>query len=413
MKFLKRLYKDLNEYLEKQEKLQDIYQVFVDFYGEDNVDLQNNFNLATFQHYLYNTLYSDLITSTIRANLQNCSIRDLKKLIAKYKEHKDIYLKKFVSLYFSDFYYYIIVYFPKITVTNEYNESVDIEEVYVRVPITFKGEMRSYFEINRTKYSYDQYKSGYMHSHAHSGISGTSTDWRSMCLGSGPLVTTTHTLKNSYDIDIWRLFCLELDEYLKVESVAGVPYIRMNRIGDVSNYIDYIISGVNLNSNNSIMSTPLVKDFLKFLFHKLLIENTDYFSFRDKSICLALSNEQFAIVISKYFIEYCNGLSTELDIDKIILDYMVRVKRDINGILKYESNRVRYNADINSDNFILCFKGKSVHMKVDRPKDLNESKDIYLLKSNIVSSILNYLINIVNYGNTKEFTSNHEIPYFL
>lgn len=415
MKFLKHLYEDLDNYLKNQEEIQDIYQVFVDFYGEDNVDLQNNFDLSAFRDYLYDTSYTSLMTSTIRTTLENCPIGELKKLITEYKRNKNIYLKRFVSLYSSILHCYIIVYFPKITITNEYNESVDIEEVYIRVPIDSNGKitaMRS-FEIIRTKYSYDQYKSGYMHSHAHTGISGSSADWRSMCLGSGPLVTTTHTLKNSYDIDIWRLFCLELDEYLKVESVAGVPYIRMNRIGDTSNYINYVVHGVTTEAQNPIRYIPLIKDFLKFLFHKLLVENTDYFSFRDKSICLALSNEQFAIIISKYFIEYYNNVNNELDINNIIINYLVKVKRDINGILRYEVNRRNNVADINSNNFILCFKGKSVHMKVDIPKDINESKHTYLLKSNIVDSILNYLINIVNYGNTKEFTTNSKISYFL
>lgn len=413
MKFLKRLYEDLDNYLKNQEEIQDIYQVFVDFYGEDNVDLHNSFDLNTFQNYLYNTLYTNLIADVISTNLKNCPIRELKHLIAEYKENKNIYLKKFISLYSSTFYNYIIVYFPKITVTNEFNNSVDIEEVYIRVPITFNGKMVSNFEIIRTKYSYNQYKSGYMHSHAHSGISGTSADWRSMCLGSGPLVTTTHTLKDSYDIDIWRLFCLELDEYLKVESISGVPYIRMDRIGDISNYTPYIINSNTSYSNNYIISIPLVKDFLKYLFNKLLLENIDYFSFRDKSICLALSNEQFAIVISKYFIEYCNSLNTELNINDIIFNYLVKVKRNINGILNYESDKSNNNININSNNFILCFKGKSVYMKVDMPKDLNKDKNIYLLKPNIVNTILHYLINIINYGNTKEFATNNKIPYFL
>jgi len=412
MKFLKHLYEDLDNYLKNQEKIQDIYQVFVDFYGEDNVDLQNNFNLSTFKGCLYDTLYTSLIADTNHNLLRSCPISKLKHLIAAYQNNKDIYLKRFLNLHVDYFYCYIIVYFPKITITNEYNENVDIEEVYVRVPITFKGKMANSFEIIRAKYSYEQYITGYMHSHAHSGISGTSTDWRPMCLGSGPLVTTTHTLKNSYDIDIWRLFCLELDEYLKVESVAGVPYIRMNRIGDPSWYSSYIING-NRESLDSIMSIPMAKSFLKFLFHKLLVENSDYFSFRDKSICLALSNEQFAIVISKYFIEYYNSVSNELDINGIIIDCMVKVKRDINGTLKYELSKRNNVENINSNNFILCFKGKNIHMKVDILQDMSVPKDIYLLKPKTVNTILNYLINIVNYGNTKEFTTNNKIPYFL
>ena len=187
----------------------------------------------------------------------------------------------------------------------------------------------------------------------------------------------------------------------------------MDRISDISNYTPYIINSNTSYSNNHIISTSLFKDFLKYLFNKLLIENIDYFSFRDKSICLALSNEQFAIVISKYFIEYCNSLNTELNINDIIFNYMVKVKRDFNGILIYESDKAHNNININSNNFILCFKGKSVYMKVDIPKDLNEDKNIYLLKPNIVNTILHYLINIINYGNTKEFAANNKIPYFL
>lgn len=411
MGFLKRLYKDLEDYLFSQDKINEIFQIFKDCYGEDRVDIQLNTSSE-----LCFTLLSDMLLSDFTLNskhfiaLSNCTKDEIKNLIIKYKKDKDVCIKKFIAV--NSINVYIIVYFPKITVTNEYNESTDIEEVYIRVPINLNGRMDSSFEIIRTKYPYGQYKSGYMHSHAYSGILGSSADWRPMCLGSGPLVTTTHTLKNSYDIDIWRLFCIELDEYLKVESVAGVPYIRMNRIGDVSNYMNYVI-GMAIYSNNSITSTPLTKDFLKFLFYKLLVENTDYFSFRDKSICLALSNEQFAIVISKYFIEYYNSINNELDINNIIINYLVKVKRDINGILKYESNRNNNNVNINSNNFILCFKGKSVHMKVDMLKDQNESKNIYLLRPNIVNSILKYLINIINYGNTKEFTTNNKIPYFL
>lgn len=412
MNFLKHLYKDLEDYLFSQDEINEIFQIFKDFYGEDKVDIQLNTSLEQCISLLSNMSLSDFaISSEYPISLMNCIKDKIKDLITKYKKDKNTCIEKFVAV--NSISVYIIVYFPKITVTNEYNESIDIEEVYIRVPINLNGRMNSSFEIIRTKYSYIQYESGYMHSHAYAGISGNSTDWRYMCLGSGPLVTTTHTLKNSYDLDIWRLFCIELDEYLKVESVAGVPYVRMNRIGDTSNYINYVIRDIPTESQNTIRSIPLIKDFLKFLFHKLLVENTDYFSFRDKSICLALSNEQFAIIISKYFIEYYNSVNNELDINSIIINYLVKVKRDINGILRYEVDRRNNAVDINSNNFILCFKGKSVHIKVDIPKDINESKHTYLLKPNIVSSILNYLINIVNYGNTKEFTTNSKIPYFL
>jgi hypothetical protein len=256
-----------------------------------------------------------------------------------------------------------------------------------------------------------------MHSHAYSGISKTSRDWRSMCLGSGPLVTTTHTLKNSYDLDIWRLFCIELDEYLKVESVAGIPYIRMNRVGDNSRLSFYAV-GCNEYYCSDIQYritqySYLFKDFLKFFIWRLC-NREDYFAFRDNNICLAISNEQFAIITSKYFIEYFNYRKLDVDLNIIIFDYMVLVQRDVSGTLRYNTqiNSSNYNNESSSSTKVLTFKGQDKYVNIDVRTNTN-NKEIYLLKPVIVSQILNYVLKIANYGNTKEFTTNSKIPYFF
>lgn len=417
MAFLKHLYKDLEDYLFSQYKINEIFQIFKDFYGEDKVDIQLNIPLERCISLLSDMSLSDFtLNSKHFISLSCCTKDEIKNLIIEYKKDKDTYIKKFVAINFVSV--YIIVYFPKITVTNEYDESIDIEEVYIRVPINLNGMMNSSFEIIRTKYSYDQYNSGYMHSHAYSGISKTSSDWRSMCLGSGPLVTTTHTLKNSYDLDIWRLFCIELDEYLKVESVTGIPYIRMNRVGNNNDLYAYNITN---NSYYNIQHrihqySPLCKDFLKFFIQKIC-SNDYYFSFRDKDIHLAISNEQFAIVISKYFIEYCNynNEETEINIDSIISDFMVKVQRDVSGVLKYykQTNPRSHTNESLSDIKALTFKGQDKYVKIDAKAETSQNKEIYLLNPDLVSQILNYLLKVINYGNTEEFTANSKIPYFF
>lgn len=415
MGFLKRLYKDLEDYLFSQDKINEILQIFTDCYGEDRVDIQLNISLKDFSLCLYSTPYASLIRGECNDRLQYCSKNVIKDLITKYKEDKSTYIDRFIGI--NGISVYILVYFPKITITNEFDESIDIEEVYIRVPINICGKMLSHFEIIRTKYSYDQYISGYMHSHAHSGINKTARDWRNMCLGSGPLVTTTHTLKNNYDLDIWRLFCIELDEYLKVESVGGVPYIRMNRVGNNSH-----LSVYNVNHNSFLCSdiqynimqySCFFKDFLKFFIWKLCnIE--DYFAFRDNNIYLAISNEQFAIITSKYFIEYCNYRKLDIDLNTIISDYMVLVQRDVSGILRYysQANTSNYNNEPSSSMKVLTFKGQDKYVNIDVCTNTN-NKEIYLLKPVIISQILNYILKIVNYGNTKEFATNSKIPYFF
>ena len=415
MGFLKRLYKDLEDYLFSQ-KINEILQVFIDCYGEDNVDIQLNVSFDDFALSLYDTLHGNLVDNGYYIPLADCTKCTIKDLIARYKQDKDTYIKKYVDIYSVSV--YVLIYFPKITVTNENDKSIDIEEVYIRVPIDRYGKLVSSFEIIRTKYSYDQYKSGYMHSHAYAGISKTSRDWRGMCLGSGPLVTTTHTLKNSYDLDIWRLFCIELDEYLKVESVAGVPYIRMNRVGNNDNLYNYNITNNGYYNIQYIIHncSSLFKDFLKFFIQKIC-SNDCYFSFRDKDIHLAISNEQFAIVISKYFIEYCNYRNeyNEIDIDSIISRFMVKVQRDVSGTLKYfiQPNSSNYTNESSSDTKALTFKGQDKYVEIDVKVETPQNKEIYLLNPELVSQVLNYLLKIVNYGNTEEFTTNSKIPYFF
>ena len=415
MGFLKRLYKDLENYLFTQTKINDIFQVFVDCYGEDRVDIQLNTSLEQFISSLSTMYHNSFDDAGYFTLLRDCDKNLIKELILKYKGSKNTYINKFINANFV--YVYILVYFPKVTVTNEHGESIDIEEVYIRVPINCKNKMESSFEIIRTKYSYDQYMSGYMHSHAYSGISKTSRDWRSMCLGSGPLVTTTHTLKSSYDLDIWRLFCIELDEYLKVESVAGVPYIRMNRVGNNSDLFTYKISTVSSDCNDAQYRinryNDFFKDFLKLFIYKLC-KNVNYFTFRNNDICLSMSNEQFAIVISKYFIEYCNN-KQEIDVDILITDWLVLARRDVAGTLNYfrQRNPSSRGEDMLSDTKVLTFKGQDKYVKVDARVDNTQNKEIYLLRPDIVSQVLNYLLKLINYGNTKEFTTNSKIPYFF
>ena len=415
MVFLKHLYKDLEDYLFSKDKINEILQIFTDCYGEDRVDIQLTISPEDFYSCLSCTQHANLVCGGFRNLLMDCSKDVIKDLIIKYKGNKTTYINRFISINHVNV--YILIYFPKITVTNEYDESIDIEEVYIRVPINTCGKMISSFEIVRTKYSYDQYVSGYMHSHAYTGIDKTSRDWRSMCLGIGPLVTTTHTLKNSYDLDIWRLFCIELDEYLKVESVAGVPYIRMNRIGDNSRLSVYAVK-CNENYCNDIQYkitcfSYFFKDFLKFFIWKLC-NREDYFTFKDNNICLAISNEQFAIITSKYFIEYCNYRKLDIDLNIIISDYMVLAQRDVSGVLRYNTrtNSSNHNNGSSSSTKVLTFKGQDKYVNIDVRMN-NNNKEIYLLKPVIVSQILNYVLKIVNYGNTKEFTTDSKIPYFF
>ena len=138
-----------------------------------------------------------------------------------YNIFKDYYGEDHVDLQGND----IIVYWPEVTVTNEVNESVTIKELYAKVQLNVCR-----FELARCWYTQEQANSGYTHSHI--SRSTTLGQWGSPCLGRGPIVATMEYLRRDpSDFDRWQLFCWELDKYVRVESLNGVPYIKMREIG--------------------------------------------------------------------------------------------------------------------------------------------------------------------------------------
>jgi hypothetical protein len=126
-------------------------------------------------------------------------------------------------------------------ITNEYNRSTTIKDVYIKLNIDYSGKLINSFYINRATYTIKEYTSCYVHSHAPRLDKSNPTIFRTMCLGSGPIIRTINNLINNFNKDFWQLFCFELHKYLQTESISGGPYIRLENIGtnNSSNYYNY------------------------------------------------------------------------------------------------------------------------------------------------------------------------------
>ena len=121
----------------------DVYEVFKNFFGEEYVDLQSEVNLI--EH----------IPSPEEDG-----------------EHYDIPQELFDNLQnlYQGAYWDIIVYWPRVTITNEHNRSIDIYDLYAKITIQKDGtipfEYRG-FTLNRSRYTKEQFNhkngSGYMH----------------------------------------------------------------------------------------------------------------------------------------------------------------------------------------------------------------------------------------------------------
>lgn len=127
----------------------------------------------------------------------------------------------------------LIVYFPKIQISNSKGMLHDIKDLYVKLGCTI-GMHRDYIAANvhlegrRTTVTDKELMSDYGHSHMSSiGIAS----WCTFCLGSSDFAMILQTMRMSSTTEDWTLLFLSLENYLSWESLEGGPY---RKIGNIS-----------------------------------------------------------------------------------------------------------------------------------------------------------------------------------
>ena len=180
---------------------QEIYDIFVDYFKEENVDLQGN------------NIYVKWDTVTIKNELGNAF--------------------KIYGLYCC------------ITLRN-YN---DVDYCFGNIG------------FNKQYYSYNEWFNNYIHSHVQTLNKNNPRLFMGCCLGTGPLYVTTSNLRTGMCNDPlkWELFCWELDKYVTVESLSGGPYRRFSSLS-ITNSND--ICSLTLRTLQSYKNFPEVTAFI-------------------------------------------------------------------------------------------------------------------------------------------------------
>lgn len=403
-----------------------VLKIFEDFYGEDRVDLQNYIseqelynNLDT--NILYNYLrYYDIESSPIYKEMSK-ETRAIVDVIISENPFNDYITKDRVLMeYLFPFIYnrirflydnmFILVRFPTVRITNEYNKFVDIKELWAKVPVCSKGEGKGYFSLNRSNYSLDHFLSGYMHSHVSEIPVNDFTVFQSPCTGDGPINKTLSTLAVSYDESIWQLFCLELDRYVRVESIAGRPYNYLEKINklDPTNSV-YSFNMYALRTNhipaNSIFSKPGFKQFIKHLLESKKLT----FNYGNGSYGLGMSFTEAVVLISNEFITWYNkgyseGVFTESydDLLRINIIQNCTIMNNTIYLCSYAANRDFYHKKYIGQT-VCTFKGKTITLNIEEntppEKLLNRTRILHL---RYIDIIVYSILNILNYKYGRE-----------
>jgi len=306
-----------------------------------------------------------------------------------YEVFKDYYGEDRVDLQGTD----ILVHFPRVTVTNEHDESVEVMDLYVKTPVHPDGKMNGVFTMTRGSYLMSHIYCNYMHSHA-LGIPRESYVFSSCCTGTGPIVRTMALLAEDADLDRWRLYCFELDKYTQVESETGVPYHHLNQISRSSFGIQNLtlqydkVSTYNFNPNKEIL-----KNFIPYLISKQVLK----FSRHGDHYFIAHPFLEYLSILTTTFMEYDGSNDVNYYLKK---NFLIKGTFE-NGTFKTRTLNSRYYVYNPSGNIACRFKGEEVVVTVEN--DLihaDDSRDL-IIDPQIANYLLYKILATLNYGNAR------------
>lgn len=218
-----------------------VYETAKDQFGEENVDLQKYSHEAELRKLIDGRFFTFLRAIGLSTSPYE-DYRDYS--VANYFSSERRLDEFLATLRTSEVtaqrmpLYAIFVKFSNFQVTNEQDASVDIEEMFQMHNLTYSGRLVGRQYWCRTKSSGIHAAAHYRHSHLHVASDNLESygNWCTPCLGTGPITLTGNSLQDDCDLDLWRLYWLESDQCIRVESISGGPYYRMGTITSQSIY---------------------------------------------------------------------------------------------------------------------------------------------------------------------------------
>lgn len=378
--------------MEAFKEVYQVYKVFQDFFGEDSVDLQG---------------LPDDDTIALRFDEHDIPMREDGSC---YEAHGNTFNNIIGG--FSNTRPFILVYWPRVRITNENDKSIVIQDLYAKIELDAKGYIPTEnkgFTLNRATYSMEQWACSYMHSHVSSIPKGNLTSFQSPCLGTGPIKETINSLRahisEGFDETKWMLFCHELSLYVTVESLVGIPYnhlenVHLNNV--LSSYGKYNENyGTALDNFNKVLPLIELKEFILYYLHNGHLA----INYQNGVFKVGMSYFDYMIDISNSFIEYFNSHFDSKLIAQQCFDYHVLYHSIASNGHFFDPNSLNLIPDVSQyvGKKVCTFKGRDITLRIMEPSK-EESQKTTVLNHGLAMYILNNILKIINYRYTNEYT---------
>ena len=296
--------------------------------------------------------------------------------------------------------------FPNVTVTNEYGESTDLENVFIIVTFLTNGLVRPGLSLFKTTFTFPHFIHGYVHSHRPTAYTSSSSidevvnallAVESCCLGDGPINQTFNVLTCTYSEEQWIALCWDIQKYVETESLTGGPYIKLTQGREVvnkrNNFIlargesrnDYIAYNYNnklhefLYSYSDKYAGILLDNFIKYLMENKLIQ----FSFDNGTFTIRTSPVETYCIISTELLKFLgtidwSNVEPEMaDAISGIRNSMHKTVCDITGIYTTEdfSAWEEKREKVLEKNAHITFKGQEIPLVIEEaPEEIDSTK---------------------------------------
>lgn len=342
---------------EADNKLEDLKEILYDYFGEENVDITINLTEDDDENYLYN----------------------------------------------------VLIHFPEVEVTNEHDESILLNHLWVKIKLTVNITIVGTFTINKSEYQLSHFISRYIFSHVMKAEYDNLEEFKVPCLGSGPIRNTIASLQLEYDRPLWQLFCVELDKYIHTESIEGIPYVYLkDATREVNITVAFARNRISIANYNAFVAKnyfegPLYKEFIKDFIRSKKLK----FNFTNGNYGIAMSYVNLVFTISNHFIDWFNRKGKDytnkacLYSDKVLLP--VTIKNGLTIDILNSTNPNNINDYIEYEDTPL-FDFKSNTIKLHIVDDSRKFSNIHPLILNplIIDMIITRILTIINYKYNKD-----------
>lgn len=379
------------------QKVLEVYDIFKEYFGEDNVDLQGEMLLDKAIQTRVDTVIKDFnLDETDSTAIVNSMQSDYAPAL-----------------------FDILIHWDRVVVRNENDKSILLKDLWAKVTIDINGvipwEMRG-FTLSKSTYTKQQWEHNYVHSHVpglepqHLNQEYYEGIFKRPCLGSGPIIATIAELKTASSLAEWLLFCRELELYVHVESLKGRPY----------KYLE----NVTIHSNRRITPDTFIPEttycgspsyhYLYDNFIEYYLKNGNLkFSYIKHAFVLGMPFFDAVLDISNCFIDYYNNLHPNVSVGSLLSGDVIIKAVVYEGTFYHTGtyNPIGTHPIRDYQNRVLFqFKGENVLLKIEEKDNNTESSQSTILNPRIVCCILTRILQTLNYrynerANNQEGTS--------